>query len=379
MDHSVARRTLDCVRFHLKESGSRLDDVAVYREFFEAFGRRSKEEVRSKQSASWKEVPDGTRSTFMAKFELRTPAGRVHGTWTEVEGGSSGVVLMARADDGVHMQMNVCVKFTAFDWVMPAGFHHCSAVVPVSVRVRGRVQLMHAASHDLFALHQPMARARRHSASDGAYMKSHVAFVSTFKRVSLFVAGAVEEMLMNDVVNPDIKTENVVVTYDAEDGSETYALCDVESFVDMHGGDQVNQMRCTFEPCARSAKRGLSVLTTVFAACCTVFDLANNLLDEEDKVDLAWCDDRKTTHNEWFDLGHPVVKSANERRHPLISKWALAIADLAGGKHVWGASIRCDKAHALCIVRKLIAALSGCNAESTAEGPTGRHASDKQR
>jgi len=314
-----------------EKDGAIVSDRVVYDDVFSAFSVPLR---LGSSKRKWGDFSEGTFLARMGQFVLRSEdhVGVVRRMKCRGASalGASGLIFHYLSNCGV----GLCLKLTTNDWNAPAGLRLCTCIVPHSVGVAGRFQVMASASDDLWAYHARLDGARRFatSSSDERATLTHAEHVFMYKDVSMFLIESALELIKNDVANADVKCENVLVFADAPGRRQgRYKFCDIESFCELDGSSN-HLVRCTFEPCSSATKLG--ALTTVFATICTAFDFSNNLIRPADRVDFSWCE-KDMVRPAVFTLSHPFVVSASEKKNTYTTIWNDGLRALA--RHcVWG-------------------------------------------
>lgn len=235
-----------------------------------------------------------------------------------------------------------CVKVTATGWERPALLAGCSSVVPVSLRHDGRVQIMPTATCDAFSLHDHMARAAIACGREAAVPVEYTAQVMVYRRLTLFVIEAAQELADRGLVHIDLKPENILVFRPPRNVREAFRLCDVEGVVSLRDPPASPAPRSMTFLASRSfcADRTMDVFSMLFAACCTGLDMANSLVPRRLRVDMNTAIASPSQKTRSFDLGHPLVRAVQSKQTGLTECWLDMLCVMAG--HAWGDNADAD-------------------------------------
>ncbi len=344
---------------HFVVGVSTVPDAAVYAAFVERFGLEtcpSSSSSATHPKRVWKEHTRDEYLQHMVSYVLRdgNRCGQDLVCTDVLMLGASGVLFMYGRDATCVPEF--CVKFIPNRWSAPKGLRRCGCLVTHTARVEGRLQVMEAGEDDLWSFHATMAEARDAATrrpDDGLASRALHVEVMRFRAAARFLVAGVLELVQNDVVMTDVKSENVVVWQRGVGGDE-FKFCDIESFSELDGSS-VHPSRCTFEPCKGCASMG--ALTTAFATMCTAIDVANNVVGQHEVVSLASLGLDAARPAE-FSLLHPFVVAASRSKNKNMSPFVGGLRALARHR-VWGNQVA-DGVFVLSVLRKVEADMNAC-------------------
>ena len=198
------------------------------------------------------------------RFYLRHATTRGMLQFTHVVTGGAYGLLMA-------FGTNIVVKFCLNGTSVPAIIIQCTHIVPVSIHIEGKLQVMAAAPEDTFGMHLTLARMHASHHSMGEMW-------TVLYPLAVFAVTAVLELIPIGMSMPDMKCENVLRFVC---GNTThYKLCDVDSIIHQDSPPDGN-IPITFSFCRQCyGDRRLDPITTVFALCCMFIDFGNSMAQQ---------------------------------------------------------------------------------------------------
>jgi len=336
----VASVTLAALRFLAVACRRPVDAAAVHARFVSQFACRAPR--RQHNRLVWPRTIGDAYLAAMRGYVLAEKGFPDMACTEVVLHGSSGIVFMFASTAG---RRKCCVKMTTTAWSPPSGLRRCHHVVPHVLHARGMLQLMLAGDSDVWEESSAMEFVvAEEPTSKEALHTPRAEHAATYLEVCGFLLASVRELFENDVVMIDLKLENILRTANEPTGVRHY-LCDVESLDELIGLASANDQKLTYACCSSAlASRRLDVLSTMFAMCCSAFDLANAMSHPRDAVSLEPA--TAATQCRAFGPQHPLVLAEPP---PMAMLWSRVLRALADPTHVWGNKV-CDKAVSLAIL-----------------------------